>query len=98
MINLLHNEEFIFNNPFAFTDRYRGETDYFQGPAKVLGKDWLDTNFIRDVRTFAMGKPTPNNRSDSPDEPALLYIEMGCNTMSAHIMDPGGDLRESAPP
>ena len=86
MINLLHNEEFIFNNPFAFTDRYRGETDYFQGPAKVLGKDWLDTNFIRDVRTFAMGKPTPNNRSDSRDEPALLYIEMGCNTMSAHIM------------
>ena len=86
MINLLHNEEFIFNNPFAFTDRYPGETDYFQGPAKVLGKDWLDTNFIRDVRTFAMGEPTPNNRSDSRDEPALLYIEMGCNTMSAHIM------------
>jgi gentisate 1,2-dioxygenase len=85
MINLLHNEEFIFNNPFAFTDRYQGEPDYFQGAAKFLSKDWLDTNFIRDVRTFAMDEPT-ERPSESRDEPALIYIEMGCNTMSAHIM------------
>jgi quercetin dioxygenase-like cupin family protein len=86
MINLLHNEDFIFHNHFAFTDRYRGEDDYFQGQAKVLDKNWLDTNFIRDLRAFAPDANPPGG-PNSKAEPALVYIEMGCNTMSAHIME-----------
>ncbi|MBI4523964.1 MAG: ethanolamine ammonia lyase-activating protein [Deltaproteobacteria bacterium] len=86
MINLLHNDEFIFNNTFAFTDRYQGEDDYFQGAGKFLAENWLDTNFIEDVRGFGARGPSSPEQAGSGDEPALLYIEMGCNTMSAHIM------------
>ena len=86
MINLLHNEDFIFKNAFSFTDRYRGEDDYFQGQPKILDKNWLDTNFIRDVRAFAADKQALASRVASQDEPEVVYIEMGCNTMSVHIM------------
>jgi quercetin dioxygenase-like cupin family protein len=87
MINLLHNDQFIFNNTFSFTDRYNGEENYFQAQAKILGKDWLDTNFIRDLRTFAADQRAARNQPRPEGEPALVYIEMGCNTMSAHIME-----------
>ena len=52
MINLMHNEDFIFNNDFVFNDRYDGEADYFPGEGKVVGKKMLETNFIADVRAF----------------------------------------------
>jgi len=69
MINLLHNEDFIFKNAFSFTDRYRGEDDYFQGQPKILDKNWLDTNFIRDVRAFAADKQALASRVASQMSP-----------------------------
>jgi quercetin dioxygenase-like cupin family protein len=87
MINLLHNHEFIFNNSFNFTDRYRGEDDYFQGQGRFLDKNWFDTNFIRDLRAFAVAERASNGQPGSPDGVGLVYIEMGCNTMSAHVME-----------
>ncbi len=86
MINLLHNDAFIFNNEFVFTDRYGGEDDYFHSEGKFLAENWLDTNFIGDVREFGTRGRSSPEQAGPGDEPALLYIEMACNTMSAHIM------------
>ena len=48
-MNLYHNLDFIFNNPFVFRDRYQATPDYFSGPGKIhSGRIW-ETNFIADV-------------------------------------------------
>jgi oxalate decarboxylase/phosphoglucose isomerase-like protein (cupin superfamily) len=54
MMNLFYNEDFIFNNPFHFKDRFQGEKDYFAGEGKWFMqkeskmKIW-ETNFVSDV-------------------------------------------------
>ena len=48
------NEEFIFNNPFEFRDRYQGEPDYFSADAKLYkGRVW-ETNFIPDINKLPL--------------------------------------------
>jgi oxalate decarboxylase/phosphoglucose isomerase-like protein (cupin superfamily) len=49
-----HNEQFIFNSDFSFTDRYDGEQNYFEpGGERYLttnNRQWIwDTNFIPDA-------------------------------------------------
>jgi len=49
-----HNEDFVFNNPFHFTDRYSGEQDYFNGEGKLYrGRLW-ETNFVADIRKMKL--------------------------------------------
>ncbi len=43
------NEEFVFNNPFRFTDRFEGEAGYFSREAKLYRGRKLQTNFIADA-------------------------------------------------
>jgi len=41
MLRLFQNSDFIFNNPFEFTDRFKGEQDYFTGEGKLYrGRKW----------------------------------------------------------
>ena len=87
MINLLHNEQFIFNNDFAFTDRFAGAADYFAGDGKFLDKRHFDTNFIADIRDFDAVDAKTGRLKESQDDVSLLYVEMGCNTMSVHLME-----------
>ncbi|MBI4319661.1 MAG: cupin domain-containing protein [Chloroflexi bacterium] len=56
VINLFHNDDFIFNNDFVFADRYNAEDDYFSGQGRALGKAgrYWKTNFIPDARTFKL--------------------------------------------
>jgi mannose-6-phosphate isomerase-like protein (cupin superfamily) len=54
LMRQFHNEDFIFNNPFAFTDRYSGERDYFSGEGKLYrGRLW-ETNFVADIRKMKL--------------------------------------------
>ena len=87
MINLIHNDEFIFNNDFAFTDRFAGQEDYFGGAGKFLDQRHFDTNFIEDIRDFSAIAKQANGASGFQGEASILYVEMGCNTMSAHLME-----------
>ncbi|MPZ15326.1 MAG: cupin domain-containing protein [Chloroflexi bacterium] len=49
-----HNDDFIFHSPFAFTDRYGGESDYFSGEGKLYrGRLW-ETNFVPDIRKMKL--------------------------------------------
>ncbi|MGA2395319.1 MAG: hypothetical protein ABSH03_18415 [Candidatus Lustribacter sp.] len=53
MIDLFHNLDFIFNNPYVFRDRFTGDdAEYFTREERFLegsGMIW-DTNFIDDVQ------------------------------------------------
>ncbi len=59
MFNLLRNTEFIFNCPFDFTDRFRGEDDYFSGEGTFYRRPessqmlW-ETNFVADVYNMTL--------------------------------------------
>ncbi|MBI4186250.1 MAG: cupin domain-containing protein [Chloroflexi bacterium] len=35
-MNLFHNSDFIFNNDFAFKDRYSGQSDYFTSEGRII--------------------------------------------------------------
>jgi quercetin dioxygenase-like cupin family protein len=57
VINLYHNLEFVFNNPFKFTDRYSRTMENFYADE---GKHWnlrlFATNFIPDIRRFQLDR------------------------------------------
>jgi uncharacterized RmlC-like cupin family protein len=48
------SEDFIFNNPYNFKDRYAGEPEYFSAEAKLYrGRIW-ETNFIPDIKKMPL--------------------------------------------
>lgn len=49
LMRQFHNDDFIFNCNYTFSDRYSGEQDYFSGEGKLYkGRLW-ETNFVPDV-------------------------------------------------
>ena len=54
MMRQFHSEDFIFNCPFSFNDRYTGDSDYFSGEGKLYrGRLW-ETNFVPDIRRMKL--------------------------------------------
>jgi len=81
-MNLYHNLDFIFNNPFVFADRYQATPDYFSGPGKIhSGRIW-ETNFIADV--YSLEPPERKERGRGNRE---FLFELVDNTMAAHISE-----------
>ena len=55
VLNLYHNSEFVFNNPFVFKDRYSSSWQrYFADAGKQLNLRLFETNFIPDIGNFAL--------------------------------------------
>lgn len=57
MLNVLHDEPFIFDNPWAFEDRF-GPDDFFAGEGRSLefsaGRHQWVTNFVADLPAFEL--------------------------------------------
>lgn len=53
IMNLFHNDDFIFNNPFVFSDRFDARADFFDGGQELPGRVW-ETNLVEDIRTFPL--------------------------------------------
>jgi oxalate decarboxylase/phosphoglucose isomerase-like protein (cupin superfamily) len=54
MLRLFRNEDFIFENPFQFRDRFSGEAGYFNGEGKLYkGRKW-QTNFVPDAANLKL--------------------------------------------
>ena len=53
LLNMFHNEDFLFRNPFVFGDRFRDEDDYFRANKRLATRCW-ETNLIPDVNEFAL--------------------------------------------
>ena len=85
VMDQFHNEDFIFNNPFHFTDRFAGEKDYFtkEGERDFTGFIWIwETNFVPDART-AQVDPAESKVSAGH----LTVIELSKNVFIAHVAD-----------
>ncbi len=53
VINMFHNEDFIYSNPFDFRDRFHDSDDYFRLNKHVTDRYW-ETNLVPDVNQFAL--------------------------------------------
>ncbi|MBI4334928.1 MAG: cupin domain-containing protein [Chloroflexi bacterium] len=83
MLNLIHNEEFVFKNNFAFTDRYSGETGYFDASKGKMhpGRLW-ESNFVPDVKSMKLLEWKERGAGGTN-----VGLELSNNTMAAHISE-----------
>jgi len=85
VMNLFHNQEFIFDNPFVFRDRFRGESNYFDGSGKLWrrarNRVW-ETNFVRDVRTIELHSWAARGANGRN-----VLFELAQNSTSAHVSE-----------
>jgi mannose-6-phosphate isomerase-like protein (cupin superfamily) len=82
VIDLFHNDDFIFNNDFVFTDRFNGQPDYFNGAGKMLDEKTWDTNFVQNVETFRLQDYESRAKGGKS-----IKFELASNTMIAHISE-----------
>ncbi len=81
-MDLFRNDDFVFNNPYRFTERFAGVDGYFSGEARHLGGRLFDTNFIADVRTYPL-KPWSERGRGSNN----ATFEMADNALICHISE-----------
>ena len=82
VFSLFHNEEFIFNTPYDFVDRFDGRPDFFSSQGtQHPGRIW-ETNFIADTRTFNLQEWKERGAGGKN-----VFLEMCDGTMAAHISE-----------
>lgn len=74
------SEDFIFNNPYDFTDRYAGGADYFTAEAKLYkGRVW-ETNFIPDIKKLPLYEWKSRGGGGTN-----AFMVMGAGMMESHV-------------
>jgi len=91
MINLFHNQRFIFDNDFVFDDRFNARQGYFDGEGtlhagdyqgfKFNGNVW-ETNFVPDARHFKLLDYDVRGAGGSN-----IKFELSENTTACHISE-----------
>ncbi|HLY65216.1 MAG TPA: hypothetical protein VKU60_06770 [Chloroflexota bacterium] len=85
MLNAFHNEDFIWNNPFAFPERL-GEEKFFKGDGEFLpmrpGRHMWETNFVPDLGTFKLQEWKERGAGGSN----IMFV-LGDGTMHAHVSE-----------
>lgn len=91
VINLVRNADFVFNETYAFTDRYAGEDDFFTRPDQRSGRNAWITNFIADIRAFGLDS-SPGRGADG----FLTQFSLSNNSMAAHCSEfPPGTYKKA---
>jgi quercetin dioxygenase-like cupin family protein/oxalate decarboxylase/phosphoglucose isomerase-like protein (cupin superfamily) len=88
VLNMFHNREFVFNNAFAFTDRFAGMDGYFNGEGTLYrgGEGtrfralFWETNFVPDLRTLPL-----HRHSERGGGSIAAMLELAQNSMGAHV-------------
>jgi uncharacterized RmlC-like cupin family protein len=84
-LNWYHNLDFVFNNPYVFTDRYTTENpDFYSGSPTHWGVRIWETNFIPDVRTFAV-----DAWQEKGHRTGISRLSMASTSLGLHILDVG---------
>jgi oxalate decarboxylase/phosphoglucose isomerase-like protein (cupin superfamily) len=87
VLDHFHNEQFVFKSDFAFTDRYDGESDYFeQGDERYLAannRQWIwETNYIGDA-----GKAQIDAQQQKGAGVNITQFEISENTLIGHLAE-----------
>jgi uncharacterized RmlC-like cupin family protein len=94
MMNLIRNDDFMFDNAAVFPERYNSEADFFSGDMHMEDYNLWDfpseiafSNFFADIHAVPMH---PMNRA--PDSQASSF-EVGNGVLGAHMAEfPGGSF------
>ncbi|MDP2644417.1 MAG: hypothetical protein Q8P24_05725 [Desulfobacterales bacterium] len=81
VINLFHNEDFIFQNPFQFRDRFDDDPDFFRRNQQLVTRSW-ETNLIPDVNGFALD-PFPMKGKGI----RIMRVGLAESTYGSHIQE-----------
>ena len=81
VLNLFHNEDFVFRNDFVFADRYSGEDDYFDAEGTMYCNRLWESNFIPDVYTMRLLEYKERGAGVN------VRFQMSDNTMGSHISE-----------
>lgn len=74
------SDDFVFNNPYDFRDRYTGEPDYFTAEAKLYrGRVW-ETNFIPDIKKLPLYEWKSRGGGGTN-----AFMVMGAGMMESHV-------------
>ena len=80
VLNVMNNEDFIDDNPSAFTDRYAGEPDYLEKTGDIHRLE-ISANFVKDIRTTA----TRHNDFRGKGNESIRWLMAGNSMLSMHI-------------
>jgi mannose-6-phosphate isomerase-like protein (cupin superfamily) len=73
--------EFIYDCDWVFKDRFSGAEDYFTDPGRRLKRLYWKTNFVPDVRTFALEEYPERGPGFN------MKFSMAENSMMAHVSE-----------
>lgn len=83
MLDTIHNEDFVFNCPYHFSDRYSGAEDFFHVGQKRYESGmqhiW-ETNFIMDVQSAALDERTVKGAGVR-----ITQFELSGNSLIGHL-------------
>jgi oxalate decarboxylase/phosphoglucose isomerase-like protein (cupin superfamily) len=83
VMDIVHNEEFIFNSPYVFSDRYSGADDFFNIGQKRYESGmqhiW-ETNFIMDVQSANL-----DQREVKGAGVRITQFELSGNSLIGHL-------------
>jgi hypothetical protein len=85
VMTLYRNMEFVFNNHFAFNDRFDADAESFSGAGVAYerkGRHVWDTNVVSDVRTLGLFSSAKRGAGGSN-----IQIELAENSMAVHISE-----------
>ena len=80
VFNLFHCEDFVVNNPYAFTDRFKGEDGYFAGSGRLYSDRVVETNFVADAINIEPVAWTERGKGN-----ATIFFEMSESMMGSHV-------------
>ena len=91
MMRQFISEDFLFNNPFAFSDRFLGEQGYFSGEGKLYkGRVW-ETNFVPNADNMAL-YPWGERGGGGTN----IMLSMADNMVASHISEfPTGTYKKA---
>jgi len=95
IVNRYRNLDFVFNNPFVFSDRYQGGADQWGKGGRYLegikrGRVW-ESNFIANLWDFQ-----PKEYKERGGDNRTTLFEFVDNTMSAHLSEfPPGKYKKA---
>jgi quercetin dioxygenase-like cupin family protein len=91
VINMFHNLDFVFNNDFAFTDRFDGQDEYFSGKGSLYEGDYYghkfssrvwETNFVASVKAFTL--PECEERGAGGKQ---IHFSLSENSTACHVSE-----------
>jgi mannose-6-phosphate isomerase-like protein (cupin superfamily) len=82
VLNLYHNPGFVFDNAYAFSDRFSaGARDYYASSGRKRNLKLYETNFIPDIRAFDL-----DSAEDRGRRAGLMRLAMGDSSIGVHLM------------